>query len=215
VCLRQHRATRLITTACGSTPTSTLHRHQLCTGYQDYTEPYDYANIYVEFYIAKVYTNMVSIDNFVNTAAALRQKPPPPQNHCRRRAMTKTRRRRRIVAAAAQNLKPYDQKRAIFFAPSANTATPHMTTTTSTTPRPRLHHDRLPRHRPQQNVYSNSRTPVNSVRVVTLRPRHSRCDYGREEEVPEGDAGDEKEEKRMEARDFKSSRKRPLHSRYD
>jgi hypothetical protein len=27
--------------------------------------------------------------------------------------MTKTRRRRRIVAAAAQNLKPYDQKRAI------------------------------------------------------------------------------------------------------
>jgi hypothetical protein len=74
VCLRQHRATRPITTACGSTPTSTLHRHQLCTGYQDYTEPYDYANIYVVFYIAnyiaKVYINMVFIDIFVNTAVA-------------------------------------------------------------------------------------------------------------------------------------------------
>lgn len=45
-----------------------------------------------------------------------------------------------------------------------------------------------------------------------LRPRHPNCDCGREEEVPEGDAGDEEEEKRMEARDFKSS---PFHSRYD
>ncbi|KAK1609446.1 hypothetical protein QYE76_033119 [Lolium multiflorum] len=34
----------------------------------NYVKPYDYANIYVEFYIVKVYINMVFIDNFVNTA---------------------------------------------------------------------------------------------------------------------------------------------------
>jgi hypothetical protein len=30
-------------------------------------QPYDYASIYVEFYISKVYINMVFIDIFVNT----------------------------------------------------------------------------------------------------------------------------------------------------
>jgi hypothetical protein len=50
-----------------------------------------------------------------------------------------------------------------------------------------------------------------------LHPRHSRCDCGREEEVPEEDTNDDKEEKRkrMKAQDFNSSRKRQLHSCYD
>jgi hypothetical protein len=43
-----------------------------------------------------------------------------------------------------------------------------------------------------------------------LRPRHSRY-HGSTEKAPEGNADDDNE-KRMEARDFKSS---PFHSRYD
>jgi hypothetical protein len=76
----------------------------------------------------------------------------------------------------------------------------------------------------KNTVYSNSRTPVHSVRVVTYvhatpvvttggkrgRPgRHQRCQ-------PIRDAvDDDKEEKTMKTHDFKSSRNRPLHSHYD
>ena len=67
-------------------------------------------------------------------------------------------------------------------------------------------------------VYSNSSatTPVNSVRVVTCVPDTPAVTAGgkRGETIRDTvDDGGEKEA--TEAQDFKSSRKRPLHSRYD
>jgi uncharacterized protein YunC (DUF1805 family) len=76
----------------------------------------------------------------------------------------------------------------------------------------------------KNTIYSNLRTPVNSVRVITcvhatpaVTAGGKRGETGKAPEVPTiRDAVDDDMEKKMtKAQDFKSSRNRPLHSRYD
>jgi hypothetical protein len=134
-----------------------------------------------------------------NSVAAADPLPPPhyDKTHRCHHAMTKIRRRCRTVAAAAQNLKPYDQKCAIFCAfgeygyttyddydidHTSATATSRSGTSTSTSTK-RL---RQLKNSSQQSLRRH------------LCPRHSRCDCEREEKEPEGDADDDKEEKRWE-----------------
>ena len=106
--------------------------------------------------------------------------PPSPTKTCRRRsqrirrrlrqkpaatadpagsaaaAHDKTRRRRRIPAAAAQN-------------PTTKTAQFFLRLRRYRLRRPRLHHDRLPRHQHPWQHYSNTsaKTPVSNVCIVT------------------------------------------------
>jgi hypothetical protein len=182
--------------------------------------------IFVEFYIAKVYINVVfrrrrqkprrcrdlrsPPPHTTRPAAAvifdhrrrLRQDPPPLQNRCRRRL--KTRRRRRIPAAAAEHLSPPPKTRRRRSNPAAAAATDPLPPPPKTRNFLRL---RLYGYNDHDNhgyimigyldiditntVYSNLRTPVNSVRIITcVHATHAvtvggkRGETGKAPEVP-------------------------------
>ena len=127
------------------------------------------------------------------------QKPAAAADPCRRRTMTKT------PAAAAnpccRRTKPKtlrQKQNREFFAPTAFRLHRPLLS------RPRLHHNRLLRHRQQglrlQQLIGNNSSHQRPHRH--LRPRHSRCDCGREERRDDDDG----EEEATETREFKIGR---------